>query len=171
MTMFFAVAGAQAGCRDVHNAGMTFPSHSPAAALGCLSAVLFLLGLTGCADQEPAACASLNASIDRHLVSAALLQHEGEMEDRSAAQQSARVGLIQNHLINIQTQVSLMAQHACAPRPAPVDPAAYADASRNCYLSSLSASTSKLQDRPENERQAIRQNALAACEFSRWQAR
>ncbi|MFN5177749.1 hypothetical protein [Limnohabitans sp.] len=145
---------------------------SPAArTLPCLTTVLLALALAGCVDPEPAACAGLNASIDRHLVSAALLQHEGEVEDRSAAQQAARVGLIQNHLINIQTQVNLMAQHACTPRPAPVDPGAYADASRNCYLSSLSASASKLQERPESERQAIRQKALAACEFSRWQAR
>lgn len=127
--------------------------------------------LTGCSREEPQACAALNTSIDRHIVAAALLQHEGEVQDSTATQQGARVALIHNHLINIQTQVQLMAQHQCRPRPSPVDPGAYADASRNCYLSSLSASASRLQERPEEERVAIRQKTLAACDFSRWPAR
>ncbi len=137
----------------------------------CLLLTLPLPLLAGCAREEPAVCSRLNTSIDRHIVAAALLQHEGEVQDRSASQQAARVGLIHNHLVNIQTQVSLMGQHRCAPRQTPVDPEAYADASRNCYLSSVAASVSKLQERPETERAAIREKALASCEFSRWQAR
>lgn len=136
-----------------------------------LPCVLALLILSGCKREEPEACTAFNASIDRSLVAAALLQHEGEVQDRTATQQGARVALIHNHLLNIQTQVQLMAQHGCTPRAQPVDPAAYADASRNCYLSSLNASASRLLGRPEEERQFIRQKALAACEFSRWQAR
>lgn len=133
--------------------------------------VLWLAVLGGCAREDPAICDRLNTRIDHHIVAAALLQQEGEVQDRSAVQQAARVGLIHNHLLNIQTQVSLMGQHGCSPRPAPVDPEAYADASRNCYLSSVGASVSRLQELPEAERLAIRDKALAACEFSRWQAR
>lgn len=135
------------------------------------TSLALIASLSGCSREDPAACTALNASIDRHIVAAALLQHEGEVQDRTATQQGARVALIHNHLINIQTHVQLMAQHQCRPRPNPVDPGAYADASRNCYLSSLSASASRLQDRPEDERQAIRQKTLAACDFSRWPAR
>lgn len=156
-----------------HNADMSIsgnfdPRLQP---VRCLLLTLALPLLAGCAREEPAVCSRLNTSIDRHIVAAALLQHEGEVQDRSASQQAARVGLIHNHLVNIQTQVSLMGQHRCAPRQTPVDPEAYADASRNCYLSSVAASVSKLQERPETERVAIREKALAACEFSRWQAR
>lgn len=130
-----------------------------------------LLGLSACSREEPAACSSLNGRIDHHIVAAALLQQEGEVQDRSATQQAARVGLVHNHLFNIQTLLLQMDQHGCAPRPTPVDPEAYADASRNCYLSSVGASVSRLQDRPETERLALRDKALAACAFDRWQAR
>lgn len=136
-----------------------------------LASIALIITFSGCSREEPAACSALNASIDRNIVSAALLQHEGEVQDRTATQQGARVALIHNHLINIQTHVQLMAQHRCSPRQTPVDPGAYADASRNCYLSSLNASASRLQERPEEERQAIRQKTLAACDFSRWPAR
>ncbi len=139
--------------------------------LRVFAVALLLAVLSGCTREAPAICEHLNTRIDHHIVAAALLQQEGEVQDRSAAQQAARVGLIHNHLLNIQTQVSLMGQHGCSPRSAPVDPEAYADASRNCYLSSVGASVSRLQERPEAERLAIRDKALAACEFSRWQAR
>lgn len=133
--------------------------------------IALIVTLSGCSREEPPVCSALNASIDRNIVSAALLQHEGEVQDRTATQQGARVALIHNHLLSIQTTVQLMAQHRCSPRATPVDPGAYADASRNCYLSSLHASASRLQERPEEERQAIRQKTLAACDFSRWPAR
>ena len=135
-------------------------------------ALLLPLGLLGaCSRQEPEACRALNTSIDRHIVAAALLLQEGEVQDRSASQQLARVALVQRHLLGIQTQVALMGQHRCSPRPAPADPDAFADDARNCYLSSVSASVSKLQDPPVAEHQAAREKALAACDFKRWQLR
>jgi hypothetical protein len=134
--------------------------------------LLLPLALLGaCERQEPAACSALNLAIDRHIVAAAILQQEGDVQDRSASQQAARLALVHNHLLGIQTQISLMGQHGCRPRPSPADPAVYADDARNCYLSSLSASASKVQERPHEERQAMRDKALAACNFSRWQVR
>lgn len=156
-----------------HNAGMIsfgiFGNLSPAPRWAlCLCG---LMGLSACSREEPAACSPLNNRLDQHIVAAALLQQEGEVQDRSASQQAARVSLVHNHLLNIQNLLHQMDQHGCAPRPTPVDPEAYADASRNCYLSSVGASVSRLQDRPEAERLALRDKALAACTFDRWQAR
>lgn len=130
---------------------------------------LTLLG--ACSREDPSACSALNRSVDRHIVAAALLLQEGEVQDRSASQQLARVALVQRHLLGIQTQVALMDQHGCSPRPTPADPDAFADDARNCYLSSVSASVSKLQDPPVAEHQAAREKALAACDFKRWQVR
>lgn len=137
-----------------------------------LLGLLLPLSLLGaCSREEPSACSALNRSVDRHIVAAALLLQEGEVQDRSASQQLAREAIVQRHLLGIQTQIALMAQHRCKPRPAPADPGVYADDARNCYLSSVNASVSKLQERPTDERQATRDKALAACDFSRWQAR
>jgi hypothetical protein len=134
-----------------------------------------LLWLASCNVREVAApasvCSTLDATVNRHLVEAALNAYEGEVQDKTAVQQGTRLGLINQHLLTMQIHLQLLAQNRCPARSAPLDPAAYAAAAQNCYLSRLQASAASLEDKPAAARSLAEDKARAACDFGHWTAR
>lgn len=134
-----------------------------------------LLGLASCQVRESAGpapvCSALEATVNHHLVEAALNAYEGEVQDKTAVQQGTRLGLINQHLLTLQIHLQLLAQNRCPARSGPLDPSAYAAAAQNCYLSRLQASAASLEDKPAAARSLAEDKARTACDFGNWKAR
>lgn len=82
----------------------------------------------------PTICAELNSAIDRNIVEIALSEFEGDMNDKSAAQQGARLVQNSNRLSTIMLNIQLQAQNKCPPRQKPIDASIYRAQAQGCYL-------------------------------------
>ena len=151
------------------------PKLLAARAIRCLCLLPALLLLASCNVREAAgptaACSALDATVNHHLVEAALSAYEGEVQDKTAVQQGTRLGLINQHLLTIQIHLQLLAQNRCPARTEPLELSAYAAAAQNCYMSRLQASAAALEDKPAAVRSLAEDKARAACEFRHWKAR
>lgn len=85
----------------------------------------------------PTICAELNSAIDRNIVEIALSEYEGDLNDKSAAQQGARLVQNSNRLSTIMLNIQLQAQNKCPPRQKPIDASIYSAQAGRCYLARL----------------------------------
>lgn len=91
-------------------------------------------------------CKQLNAAIDNSIVSAAVSYAEGDMNDKSAAQQTSRYININNYLQVINTNISLLTQNKCSPRQTPIfAPRAYHLSALTCYTDQLGKKEAAIQ--------------------------
>lgn len=109
-------------------------------------------------------CAELNSTIDRHIVEIAVSEVEGDMRDKSAAQQAARLTQNSNRWSAIMANIQLQAQNKCSPRQKPIEASIYTAQARNCYLARLQMLSS--------DKDKMTAGALAlteACDLKAWE--
>ena len=124
--------------------------------------------LFGCSQQTPPEiCADFNAVIDRNIMEIALSDIDGDVSDKSAMQQGARLARSGNRLSTIMLNVQLQAQNKCPPRQKPLDPALYSEQATACYSARLEQMTASYGS-DEGKKAAAKAKANSSCDFKTW---
>lgn len=137
--------------------------------LGALPIMVTVAGLLSvCSPTSSQAapqtiCAELNSTIDRNIVEIAVSGVEGDLSDKSAAQQGARLTQNSNRLSTIMINIQLQAQNKCPPRQKPIDATIYTSQARDCYLARLSIFSSD-KDKVANAVATVAQT----CDLKAW---
>jgi hypothetical protein len=82
--------------------------------------------------KEQKICQDLDATIDRCIKNIALIRQEGDVLDKSVAQQTARYININNYFNVIHISLSLQTQNKCPVRKTIIDPYIYRSSSLSC---------------------------------------
>ena len=96
-------------------------------------------------------CENYESAINEGIKAIAISTLEGEMNDKSAPQQTARNLSINHQLQLLQINTALSAQHNCSPRKEPIDPFQYRTAGVNCLKVLI-----------------IKEGNIEACDFKTW---
>lgn len=133
---------------------------------GCALIVVFLAAC-GPSPETQKVCAALDEVINGEIKKYALTEIEGDMSDKSAMQQSARLTQNNNQLATIQINLELQAQNKCPPRQSPIEFSQYKDSARKCYsahLHQLLAGYAK----DETKAKAADAESEKECDFKQW---
>lgn len=114
----------------------------------------------------PTICAELDAAIDRNVVEIAVSEVEGDVNDKSAAQQAARLTQNSNRWFSIMTNIQLQAQNKCSPRKKPIDASIYRTQAQDCLLARLQILRGSDLDKTANAVANINQT----CGLNAWDA-
>ena len=122
----------------------------------------------GCSPAMSAeTCAEFNSTIDRNIMEIAISEVDGEISDKSAAQQGARLAENNNRLSTIAINVLLQAQNKCQPRQKSIDASIYALQASSCYIARLEQrSASRGSD--EDKKTASMAKVTSVCDFKAW---
>ncbi len=112
----------------------------------------FLMGFNCYAASPSEICYGLNAAIDRNIVEIAVTA-AGEIIDKSATQQGARLTQINNRLSTIMINIQLQAQNRCPPRENPIDASIYPLQASQCLIARLKGDSAEV---------------TLACDFKAW---
>jgi hypothetical protein len=122
---------------------------------------------TASTATSPEICAGFNSTIDNNIFEIAMSEIEGEILDKSAVQQSARLAQNNNRLSTIMVNIQMQAQNQCPARQKPIDASIYTSQALNCYRAKLGhASTYYGAD--ENAKTAEEAKVTLACDFKAW---
>lgn len=141
--------------------------------LVALPIVMVVSVLSGCSPTSsqaapPTICTELDSAIDRNIVEIAVSEVEGDMNDKSAMQQSARLAQNSNRWSAIMANIQLQAQNKCSPRQKPIDASIYATQASDCYIARLKE-VSASYGSEEKIKTAAKAISAQACDLKSWE--
>lgn len=136
------------------------------------SACLMLLTCLqlGCSPAKPvpsASCINFDETIDRNILNAAMSRIDGDMNDKSAMQQGARLAENNNRLSVIAINIQLMTQHNCVNRETPIDPAIYEAQAYKCMSNRQELVLAELR-KDESTKKVAKEAVALSCNFKSW---